>query len=215
MASTCSWATAVEVEPAPLGRGAHHGVLAGDVIGGQRHVEGPPGCRDHIQEGQRRLHHHHVGALGHIEADLLYGLPGTGHVLLVGAAVAAARDGHVHRVAEGPVQGGGVLGRVGEDGGLLEAAAVEGGADGAHLPVHHPRRGHDVSAGGGLGQSDAGVDLEGGVVVHAAAAVEHAAVPVVGVLVHAQIRDQHHLVTEIGAQIGQRRLHDAVGIPRF
>ena len=45
-------------------------------------------------------------------------------------------------------------------------------------------------------------------------APQHAAVPVVGVLVEAQVGDEHHGVAEGAAQLGQRHLHDAVGIPR-
>ena len=64
----------------------------------------------------------------------------------------------------------------------------------------------------GLGQRGLGVDLERGVVVDVAALVEHAAVAVVGVLVDAQVGDQHDVVAEVAAQVGQRELHDAVGV---
>ena len=43
--------------------------------------------------------------------------------------------------------------------------------------------------------------------------LEHAAVPVVGVLVEAEVGHQHQFVTDGGAQGAQRQLDDAVGIP--
>ena len=63
-----------------------------------------------------------------------------------------------------------------------------------------PRRGDDVGAGVGLGHRDLGVALERGVVVDLAAVVEHAAVAVVGVLVEAEVGDEHQLVAELVAQ---------------
>ena len=57
-----------------------------------------------------------------------------------------------------------------------------------------------------------GVDLQRGVVVDVAVLVEHAAVAVVGVLVDAQVGDQHDVVADVAAQVGERELHDAVGI---
>ena len=69
-------------------------------------------------------------------------------------------------------------------------SAVERRADGADLAVHHAAGGHDMGPGLGLGDGDAGVDLERGVVVDrgarvAGGPVEHAAVAVIGVLVDA------------------------------
>ena len=54
--------------------------------------------------------------------------------------------------------------------------------------------------------------VERGVVVDAAALVEHAAVAVVGVLVDAQVGDQHDVVADVAAQVGERQLDDAVGV---
>ena len=67
-------------------------------------------------------------------------------------------------------------------------------------------------AGAGLGHRGPGVDLERGVVVDVAAIVEHAAVAVVGVLVDAQVGDQHDVVADVAAQVGERELHDAVRV---
>ena len=91
---------------------------------------------------------------------------------------------------------------------------VERGTDGGDLPVHHARRRDDVGPGGGLSDRDAPIELERGVVVDAAFAIEDAAMPVVGVFVDTQIRAQHHGVAEVVAQVTQCDLHDAVGIPR-
>ena len=64
----------------------------------------------------------------------------------------------------------------------------------------------------GLGERGAGVDLQRGVVVDVAVLVEHAAVAVVGVLVDAQVGDQHDVVADVAAQVGEGELHDALGI---
>ena len=61
-----------------------------------------------------------------------------------------AGDRDIARIAERTVEGSGVLGRVGEDGDLVESRVVEGLSDGEHLAVHHPGRGGDVGAVGGL-----------------------------------------------------------------
>ena len=135
-------------------------------------------------------------------------------VLLVPLAVATAGDGHVHRVAERTVQRAGVLRRVGEDGDVGEPILVEGPTDPGDLPVHHPARGDDVGPGPGLGERGLGVDLQGGVVVDLTPVVEDAAVAVIGVLVDAQIGDQHEIVTDLGAQVAERHLDDALRVER-
>ena len=56
----------------------------------------------------------------------------------------------------------------------------------------------------------AGVELERGVVVDVAVGSDDAAVPVVGVLVDAEVGDQHQLVTDRGSEVAQGNLHDAV-----
>ncbi len=64
-----------------------------------------------------------------------------------------------------------------------------------------------------LGQGHALIELERGVVVDGAVAAEHAAVPVIGVLVETEIGDEHHRVAERAAQLRQRHLDDAVAVP--
>ena len=202
------------VDPAPLGGCLDHRVLAGHVVGGQGHVDLGSGPGDDVEVGERRLHHHDVGPFAEVEADLLEGLAGVGGILLVALAVAAAGDGDVDRVAERAVERRGVLGGVGHDRHLLEAVVVEGLADGHHGAVHHPGGGDDVGARRGLGQCDLAVELEGGVVVDLAVVGEQPAVAVRGVLVEAEVGHQHDLVAEGVAQLAQRHLHDAVGVPR-
>ena len=85
--------------------------------------------------------------------------------------------------------------------------------DGPDLAVHHPRGRHDVGAGVGLRQRRPGVELDGGVVVDVACRRQHAAVAVVGVLVEAAVGHEHHPVAHLVAQVAQRDLHDAVGVP--
>ena len=94
----------------------------------------------------------------------------------------------------------------------MKPFGVERLANVGDLPVHHPARGDDGGSGAGLGDGDLGVDLQGGVVVDAAAGVEHAAVAMIGVLVDAQIGDQHDLVADVVAQVGEGELGDAVGV---
>src|ERR671935_53148 len=53
---------------------------------GERLLDPP----EHVQVGDRRLDHHHVGTLGHVERDLPDGLLGVGRVHLVAGAVAEA-----------------------------------------------------------------------------------------------------------------------------
>ena len=116
IAVRCSSATASPSIQPLLGRRLDHRVLAAHVVRRDRHVDLGPGPGDDVEVGERRLHHHHVGALGDVGVDLDERLAGVAPVLLVALAVAAADDLHVDRVAERPVQGAGVLGRVGEDG---------------------------------------------------------------------------------------------------
>ena len=96
---------------------------------------------------------------------------------------------------------------------LVCPASSRARADGGDLAVHHPARRGDVGAGVGLRDRGPGVELEGGVVVDVAVGADDAAVAVVGVLVDAEVGDEHHLVADLGAQVGERELHDAVGIP--
>ena len=69
-----------------------------------------------------------------------------------------------------------------------------------------------MSAGLGLGDGDLAVTHEGGVVVDLTAIVQDPAVPVVGVLVEAEIGYEDHLVTEVVAQLSERDLDDAVTV---
>ena len=204
----------VAVDPPALGGGLDHRVLAGHVVGGDGQVGLRPGGGDHIEVGEGRLHHDQVGAFLDVGADLGQRLTRVARVLLVALAVATAHDGDVDGVAEGPVERGGVLGGVGEDRGAHVPGAVERAADGCDLPVHHPARRGDVGAGFGLRDRSSLVDLEGGVVVDVAVGPDDAAVPVVGVLVDAQVGDEHHLVADLAAKVGEGELHDAGRIPR-
>ena len=77
------------------------------------HVDRVADRADHVEVGQRRLHHHDVGALLDVEQRLAHALDGVGGVLLVGAPVALQRG--VDRLAERAVERGGVLRGVGQD----------------------------------------------------------------------------------------------------
>ena len=113
---SCSSATAgPSIQPGRGGR-LDHGELATHVVGGQRHRDRRAHGGQHVERRHGRLDHDHVGALGHVLRDLGQRLAPVARVLLVGPAVAAAGDGDVDRVAEGAVERGGVLRRVGQDG---------------------------------------------------------------------------------------------------
>ena len=92
METSCSTATAGAVDPAALVGRLDHGVLAAHLVGADRDVNPPPDLCDHVEVGQGRLHHDHVGALGHVEVDLGQRLAPVGRILLVRTAVAATDD---------------------------------------------------------------------------------------------------------------------------
>ena len=182
------------------------------MIGGQRHIGELPGLRQHVEIGDRRLHHHHVGALGEIGPDLLHRLSHVVEVLLVGRAVAAIGDVHVDGVAKRPVERRGVLCRIRQDRHVGFAGLVERSTDRADLAVHHPRRRTHVDPRGGLGPGHRRIPVEGRVVVHRSVGTNETAMAVIGVFVEAQIRHQHDLIAEPVTQVAQRDLDDAVGV---
>ena len=57
------------VEPAVLSRRLDHGVLAAHVERRHGHGDGGPDGGDHVEVGERGLHHHHVCTLGNVEGD--------------------------------------------------------------------------------------------------------------------------------------------------
>ena len=203
----------ITIEPTVGCCGLNHRVLAADVIGGYRHVDGGPGLGNHIEVGQRRLDHHHVGALLNVTKHLHHGLADVRRILLVSLPIAAVGDLDVDGVAKRPVERRGVLGGVGEDGRLLVASIVQGSADRRHLAVHHPRRGGDGGPGICLGHGSSGVQFECGVIVHRPVPIQHATVAMVGVLVHAQVGHQNHVVAHLVTKVTQGHLDDAVRVP--
>ena len=204
----------VAVDPPALGGGLDHRVLAGHVVGGDGQVGLRPGDGDHVEVREGGLHHDQVGAFLDVGADLGERLTTVARVLLVALAVATTHDGDVDGVAERPVERGGVLGGVGEDRGARVPLRVERTTYRRDLSVHHPARRGDVGARRGLRDRRPGVQLEGGVVVHLAVGADDAAVPVIGVLVDAQVGDEHHLIADLTAKVGQGELHDAGRVPR-
>ena len=87
-------------------------------------------------------------------------------------------------------------------------------AYGRDLPVHHPAGCRDVGTSVGLCDRGTLVQAQGCVVVDRSVRPEHAAVAVVRVLVDAQVGDEDHVVAHLLAQVGERQLDDAMGIPR-
>ena len=79
------------VEPAQLCGGLHHGVLAAHVVGDERQL-GPLAHRaDHVEVGERRLDHDHVGAFGLVDRRLEHRLAHVGGIHLILAPVAERR----------------------------------------------------------------------------------------------------------------------------
>jgi hypothetical protein len=200
------------VEPAVRRRGFHHRVLATHVVGGHREARLVLRAPQNVEVGERRLHHHDVGAFVDVGADLADRLVGVRRIHLVPGPVAEPRRA-LGRLAERTVEGRSELRRVREDPDVEVSRLVERLADRRDLAVHHPARTDQVGASLGLRERDPPVPVERGVVVHAAVRREHAAVPVVGVLVEAEVRDDHVLVAELLPQHAQGLLRDAVRVP--
>ena len=71
-----------------------------------------------------------------------------------------------------------------------------------------------MGAGVGLGHGHPGVDLHGAVVVDVPVGVEHAAVPVVGELVQADVAHDDQVIADFGADVADGLVEDAVRIQR-
>ena len=190
---------------------AHHRILAADVIGGQRQVAARGQRADQVPVGERRLDHQHVGPLVGVEQRLAQRLATVADFQLVSATVAERRR-RARGLAEGPVEGGSELRRVGEDRGVGQLLVVERRAQHTDPAVHHVRRRDDVRAGAGVADRRPREQLERLVVEHASAGVEHATVPVVGVLAEAHVGDQEQLGLGL-LDRGARELHDALVVP--
>ena len=131
----------------PLRRGSlQHRVLAADVIRRRRIVERFLHARDDVEIGDCRLHHDDVGAFLDVLRDFAQRFVAVGGIHLVRAPIAERRRRR-RGVAERTVERGAILGGIGHDRGLVEAALVERLADCADTAVHHVRRSDDVSSG--------------------------------------------------------------------
>ena len=200
----------VAVDPAELRGSLHHRVFATHVIRRERQRELGADGRDHIEVRKRGFHHHHVGALGDVEGDLVERLARVGRIHLVAAAIAELRRA-LRGVAERSVERGGVLRRVREDRDLGMTTAVECGTNRADLTVHHPRRRDHIGPGARLAERDRRVAFERRVVVDGTLGGQQSAVAMISELVEAIVGHEHHRVADLVAQVPQRGLHDAVG----
>src|SRR5699024_10537004 len=153
----------VPVDPVVLRGRFDHGVLAGDLVGPDRHAAGGGDVGEYVEEGAGRFDHHRIGAFGDVEFCLAQSFAPVGGVELVAAPVAGELG--VGRLPEGAVEGGGVLGGVGEYGDVGVARPVERVTDGGHLAVHHPGQSEQLGSCLCLGEGDGGVAGQGGVVV--------------------------------------------------
>ena len=90
---------------------------------------------------------------------------------------------------------------------------IEGGANRADAPVHHVRRRDDIGARSRMRQRLAHQQIQRGVVVDVVIP-DHAAMPMVGVLAHANVGD-HDQAGHALLDLANCALHLAVVIPRF
>ena len=170
---------------------------------------------DDVERHARRLHHHHVGALREIEGDLPDRLVAIGGIHLVGLLVGGAeRRRAPNGIAEGAVEGGGILRRIGQDADLLPAGAVEGPTDRPHAAVHHVGRGHDLAARLGEHHRLAAEHLDR-LVVENPAFAEQAVVTVAGVGVERHVADDAHRVAELPPDRPHGAADEIVGIGRM
>ncbi len=210
MAKSVSSDGGVPVDDAEGRGGGEHRVLPAHVVGRHWHVDRAAHLGQDVEVVQGGFHHHDVGALGEVQAHLGERFAAVRRVLLVVAAVAATGDLDADGLAERPVEGGGVLGGVGEDRRPDVPRPVEGGPDRADLAVHHPRGRDEVGAGLGLGDGHLAVAQDRGVVVDPAVRIEDATVAVIRVLVKTAVGDEHELVADGVPQGAQGDLDDAV-----
>ena len=146
----------------------------------------------HVEVGQRRLHHQHVGALGLVQRGFQQRLADVGRVHLVLPPVAERRRA-VGGLAERPVEGAGVLHRVAQDGRRRYGPPRRARREWRRTMPSIMPLGATMSAPGvRVAHRDPAENLEGGVVVHAALP-EHAAVAVAGVLAAADVGDQQQI----------------------
>ena len=129
---------------------------------------------------------------------------------LVAPAVAKGGGG-AGGVPEGAVEGGGVLGGIGHNGGVFVAVFIQDFPNGGNPAIHHIRGGHHIRSCLDVGQGGFAQNRQGFVIVHGMT-MDNAAVAVVGVLAHAHIGD--HIALGISSLDGADALLDnAVGIP--
>jgi hypothetical protein len=126
------------------------------------------------------------------------------------SATSRADSRRLAGLPERAVEGRGVLGGVREDAGIGVAHRVQRGSDHPYLPVHHPGRTQQVRAGRSLGQCHLRVPDQRGIVVHGSACIQHTAVAVIGELVQAQVGHQHGGVADLGLEVGQGEIQDAI-----
>ena len=217
IAVRCSSATASPSIQPLLGRGLDHRVLARHVVRRDRHVDLGAHRGDHVEVGERRLHHHHVGALGDVERGSPRAPRGR-CASPAGSPCGRRRRRCARRPRRGtgrraptrtwPSRRGSRCRR-----GRRSSSAARMARD---LAVHHPARRDDVGAGVGLGDRGPRVQLERGVVVDLAR--RRSSTPQWPWSVYSsrqQVGDEHEVVAHLVAQVAERELHDAVGVPRL
>ena len=217
MAVRCSSATASPSIQPLLGSRLDHRVLARHVVRRDRHVDLGAHCSDDVEVGERRLHHHHVGALGDVEAHLLERLAAVAPVLLVALAIAAAGDA-ARRPRRGtgrtaprrtwPSRPGSPCSRSPRRRAQSRMARTWPSIIPLGATMSAPASAWAIAASRVQRRASASLSTS-------PVRGEHAAVAVVGVLVEAQVGDEHDVVAHLVAQVAERELHDAVGVPRL
>ena len=199
------------VDPAVGGGGLDHGVLAGDVVRRHRHVDRVADPAHDVEVGQRRLHHHDVGALGDVEQRLADALDGRWRGP---AGRSAGRPRARSRRPRGT--------------GRRTRRRTSRSRPGSRRRCGRRRRARRGSRATwpsiiplGPTMSTPASAWASAISAYASSvaslstrpsAVEHAAVAVVGELVEAQVAHHGERVADLGDHVGDRDVEDAVGV---
>ena len=184
-----------------------------DVVRRHRDVDRVPHPAQHVEVGQRRLHHHDVGALLDVEqrlADALAGVGGSPAGRCAGRPRARSRRprGTGRRTRRRTSRS-----RPGSPTSVWPAPSRADRTT-ATWPSIIPLGPTMWTPAAAWATGHLGVHLQRRVVVDPAVGGEHAAVAVVGELVEAQVAHHHDRVADLGDDVGDRDVEDPVGVER-
>ena len=170
---------------------------------------------NHIEIRHTGLDHDHIGAFGQIETHFPERFVAVGGILLInglGGFAEVARRADC--IAEGTIEGTGVLGRISHDARVDKAFFFQHLADDADAAVHHVGGSHNVSAGLSLGANLTHEHFNGFIVEDVARFVDEAVLTVCGVGVKRHIA--HDAQLRVGSLDGLHGTRNqTVGIGGF